>query len=224
MKLPIKIVLLLLPWWSVAGNAQSAMETTPEAGWHKGFSDKLQGANVTAALDYLRQRGLTPQRQVVVGIVDSGVDTTNVSLHSALWSNPGEVAGDGRDNDGNGYCDDVHGWNFLGTADGSFNMTSAGTEEYRQFKRLYPKYKNVASRDSAADKQEYDFYWQMRRKAKIDQYLRYYELANRSRDNLDSLSLTRLAEMERRIHGIEHDADKRTTWTTPTTATTAIRR
>lgn len=189
--------------------AQTRDDLDNKVGWHRGYTQELQGANIIAALDYLSQRGMTPQRQVVVGIVDSGVDTTCVSLKSAFWTNLGEIAGDGRDNDGNGYVDDLHGWNFLGTRDGSFNMTSAGTEEYRQFKRLFPKYKSVSSRDSVEDKKEYDFYVQMRRKAKIDQYLNFYEAACRSRDNLDSLSLVRLAEMEKNIRGIEHDADKR---------------
>ena len=193
---------------ALPGAAQSAESLKDFAGWHKNYTAERQGANVQAALDLLKKNGKTPAGPVVVDIVDSGVDTTVVSLKGALWTNPGERA-DGRDNDQNGYTDDVHGWNFLGTADGKFNMTSAGTEEYRQFKRLYPKYKNTASRDSAADKQEYDFYLRMRKKANIDNYLRYYEIANRSKDNLDSLSLTRLAEMEKNIYGIEHDQDKR---------------
>ena len=191
------------------GAAQPATPYAKYAGWHKGYTPELQGANITAALELLKSRGLTPSGPVVVGIVDSGIDTTNVNLLPSLWTNPGETAANGRDDDGNGYRDDVHGWNFLGTADGTFNMISAGTEEYRQFKRLYPKYKNVASRDSAADKQEYDFYLRMRREAKIDQYLRYYEIASRSLDRLDSLSLTRLKQMAANIHSIEHDQDKR---------------
>ena len=201
-------VCLLCP--SLCGAAQPAVSPKEQAGWHKNYSTEFQGANVTAALQLLHERGLKPSGEVIVGIVDSGVDTAMVSLQQAFWVNPLEKA-DGRDNDGNGYVDDVHGWNFLGTRDGSFNMTSAGTEEYRQFKRLFPKYKNVTSRDSVAEKdqKEYDYYIRMRKAAKIDQYLRYYEIANRSRENLDSLSLRRLAEMEKNIHGIEHDPDKR---------------
>jgi hypothetical protein len=204
------LAIFLLASLSLWGAAQPARSLKELAGWHKNYSTDLQGANVTAALQLLQERGLKPSGPVVVGIVDSGVDTTNVSLQQALWTNPGERR-DGRDSDGNGYRDDVHGWNFLGTADGSFNMTSAGTEEYRQFKRLYPKYKNVSSRDSVAakDRGEYDYYVRMRRAAKIDQYLSYYELAKRSKANLDSLSLTRLAAMEKNIYGIEHDQDKR---------------
>ena len=192
----------------LSGTAQPAGSLRDFAGWHKGYSKERQGANVSAALDLLRTRGMKPCGSVVVGIIDSGVDTMTVSLQHALWTNPGERA-DGKDSDGNGYTDDLHGWNFLGTADGTFNMITAGTEEYRQFKRLYPKYKNTTSRDSAQDKKEYDFYVRMRKEAKIDSYLRFYEVASQSLDRLDSLSLKRLEQMAKNIHSIEHDADKR---------------
>ena len=192
----------------LSGTAQPAGSLRDFAGWHKGYSKERQGANVSAALDLLRTRGMKPCGSVVVGIIDSGVDTMTVSLQHALWINPGERA-DGKDSDGNGYTDDLHGWNFLGTADGTFNMITAGTEEYRQFKRLYPKYKNTTSRDSVQDKEEYDFYVRMRKEAKIDSYLRFYEVASQSLDRLDSLSLKRLEQMAKNIHSIEHDADKR---------------
>ena len=199
-------LILLCPVLSGAAGPASSAED--HAGWHKSFTQERQGANITAALDLLKARGLKPSGPVVVGIVDSGIDTATVSLQHALWTNPGERA-DGSDTDGNGYRDDLHGWNFLGTADGSFNMISAGTEEFRQFKRLFPKYKQVTSRDSVRDKKEYDFYLRMRKEAKIDNYLRYYEIASQSLDRLDSLSLTRLRKMAENIHGIEHDPDKR---------------
>ena len=107
--------------------------------WYRSNTDSVQGAAIDAAIQYLSKYHHKKQKPIIVGIIDSGVDTTVVDLQDALWKNPKEIAGDGKDNDKNGYIDDVHGWNFLGTADGSFNMTSAGTEEYRQFKRLYPK-------------------------------------------------------------------------------------
>ena len=205
-RLVAAIILLIMPY---LGAAQPAAQYAKYAGWHKGYTNERQGANITAALQLLDSRGLKPSGAVVVGVVDSGIDTTTVSLRQALWTNPGETPANGRDDDGNGYVDDTHGWNFLGTADGTFNMISAGTEEYRQFKRLYPKYKNVTSRDSAQDKKEYDFYLHMRKEAKIDQYLRYYEIASQSLDRLDSLSLVRLKEMAKNINSIEHEQDKR---------------
>jgi subtilisin family serine protease len=49
----------------------------------------------------------------VVAVVDAGIDTSHPDLAGQLWVNPGEVPGNGRDDDGNGYVDDVHGWNMV---------------------------------------------------------------------------------------------------------------
>src|SRR6185369_11990240 len=51
-------------------------------------------------------------RNVVVGVVDSGVDINHEDLHDNIWTNPGEIAGNGVDDDGNGLVDDIHGWDF----------------------------------------------------------------------------------------------------------------
>jgi hypothetical protein len=47
--------------------------------------------------------------QVVVAVLDSGLRTSHQDLRDNLWINPGEIPGNGRDDDGNGYVDDVHG-------------------------------------------------------------------------------------------------------------------
>ena len=49
---------------------------------------------------------------VVIGILDSGVDTEHLDLNGNIYVNENEVPGDMIDNDGNGYIDDVNGWNF----------------------------------------------------------------------------------------------------------------
>ncbi len=51
---------------------------------------------------------------VPVALIDSGVDVDHPDLKDNIWRNPGETPGDGIDNDGNGYVDDVHGWDFVG--------------------------------------------------------------------------------------------------------------
>jgi hypothetical protein len=76
----------------------------------------VPGAAIDAAHRLLA--GRRPARQVVVAIIDGGVDVTHEDLDGVLWSNPRETAGNNQDDDRNGYVDDVHGWNFIGGANG----------------------------------------------------------------------------------------------------------
>ncbi len=66
----------------------------------------------------------TGSRDVVVGVIDTGVDYNHADLANNAWVNPGEIAGDGIDNDGNGYVDDVHGINAI--TDSGDPMDDAG--------------------------------------------------------------------------------------------------
>ena len=55
---------------------------------------------------------------VVVAVIDTGVDYNHPDLKDVMWTNPGEIAGDGIDNDGNGIVDDVYGADFTETIAG----------------------------------------------------------------------------------------------------------
>ncbi|MEA1950533.1 MAG: S8 family serine peptidase [Planctomycetota bacterium] len=55
----------------------------------------------------------TGSSDIVVGVIDTGVDFTHLDLAANIWTNPGEIAGNGVDDDGNGFIDDIHGYDFV---------------------------------------------------------------------------------------------------------------
>ncbi|WP_251965629.1 S8 family peptidase [Salinibacter ruber] len=63
-------------------------------------------------------QGRPPQDTVQVAVIDSGLDIDHEDLAAKLWTNADEIPGNDVDDDGNGYVDDVHGWNFIGGPDG----------------------------------------------------------------------------------------------------------
>ena len=67
--------------------------------------------NIQPAWDLYNQA--PNKRQTVVAVIDTGIDTQHPDLQNAIWVNEDEIPGDGIDNDGNGYVDDVHGWDFF---------------------------------------------------------------------------------------------------------------
>ena len=69
----------------------------------------------------------TGTKDVVVGVIDSGVDHSHPDLIDNMWVNPGEIAGDGIDNDGNGYIDDIHGINAITNSGDPMDDNGHGT-------------------------------------------------------------------------------------------------
>jgi len=78
-------------------------------------------------------------KTVIVAIVDSGMDIEHVDLKDKIWVNEDEIPGNGIDDDKNGYIDDIHGWNFLGNANGD-NANDIRLEVTRIYAELHKKY------------------------------------------------------------------------------------
>lgn len=87
---------------------------------------------------------------VIVAVLDSGVDTLHEDLKAILWRNPKEIPGNNIDDDGNGYVDDVYGWNFLGGKDGSSvkEDSDEATREYFRYKKKYINPDSALTADS----------------------------------------------------------------------------
>ncbi|MBO2010923.1 S8 family serine peptidase [Hymenobacter negativus] len=133
---PLFLVLWLLHF---AGHAQA-----PLAQWHHldPTADQTMGISTDRAYELLRSLPARPAaRPIVVAVIDGGIDTAHVDLRHVLWHNPREVPANGRDDDRNGYADDVYGWNFTGGADGR-NIFFNQKEETRLYARLKPLYEH----------------------------------------------------------------------------------
>ncbi|PZU22270.1 MAG: peptidase S8 [Chryseobacterium sp.] len=112
--------------------------------YHKDFSSaKVYGVNTENAYKYLESKGLKP-KTVVVGVLDSGVQVDHPGLVKNIWSNPNEVPNNGKDDDGNGYIDDVHGWNFIGGKNGDIDIDNM------EVTRVVAKYKPIFEGDDSA--------------------------------------------------------------------------
>lgn len=129
--------------------------------------DSLYGTSVKLAYEQLLKD--KKPHQVIVAVIDSGVDTAHVDLKGHIWTNTGEIPGNGKDDDHNGYVDDIHGWNFLGGKnDSSINKESGELD--REFFRLRPRFGAVT--DSASvkkrDRAEYRYWLKIKEKRRDD--------------------------------------------------------
>ncbi len=79
---------------------------------------------------------VSAKKPVTVALIGYGADIEHPALEGAIWTNPKEKPANGRDDDKNGWVDDIHGWNFIGPLD------RISTEGDRQYLRLRDKYKD----------------------------------------------------------------------------------
>lgn len=111
--------------------------------YHKDFSTtKVYGVNTENAYKFLESKGLKP-KTVLVGVLDSGVQVDHPGLVKNIWTNPNEVPNNGKDDDGNGYIDDIHGWSFIGGKNGDIDVDNM------EVTRVVAKYKPVFEGDNS---------------------------------------------------------------------------
>lgn len=127
-------------------------------GWHllDKAKDGYSGISINQAYEFVKSKNLK-SNPVLVAVIDSGIDTLHEDLKPVLWKNPKEIPGNGKDDDNNGYVDDIYGWNFIGGKDGR-NVKQDSYEGSRVYHTLKVKYagKTVDTASlSKEDKEEY---------------------------------------------------------------------
>jgi len=121
----------------LAQSAEGSEKKAPNS-WHllDKTSTGFNGISLDKAYAFLKEKNIK-SKKVLVAVIDSGIDTLHEDLKPVLWINPKEIAGNGIDDDKNGYVDDIHGWNFLGGKDGK-NVKEDSDEGARVYHKLKP--------------------------------------------------------------------------------------
>jgi len=99
--LPLKISKLTENQKRVWGHLDLVQDTVPGMSVDKAYNEIIKN-----------KKGQT----TIVAVIDSGIDIDHEDLDDVIWINTKEIANNGKDDDNNGYIDDIHGWNFLGDA------------------------------------------------------------------------------------------------------------
>jgi cell wall-associated protease len=146
-----------------------SQESTEEIlNWYNG---KKPGMETEKAYKMLKKK---TSQTVVVAVIDSGIDVEHEDLKGKIWVNTDEIAGNGIDDDKNGYIDDVHGWNFLGNSKGE-NLNEANLEKTRILRKLSGKFDGVdPGTISSSEKADYDLYVKV--KSEVEKDLGMYSM------------------------------------------------
>jgi cell wall-associated protease len=137
-----KLVLLGLGLIAINASAQELNKETKEIiNWYN--TDKYGMQTDKAYAKLLKDR---KSESVVVAVIDSGVDIEHEDLQGSIWINEDEIAGNGIDDDKNGYIDDVHGWSFLGNPDGE-NIEHEQLEKTRLYVRYTKQFEGKTEAD-----------------------------------------------------------------------------
>ena len=118
---------------------KSSLSKIDKKNWHNLDieKDSVPGTSVERAYNELLND--LKGKKVIVAVIDTGLDIDHISLSENIWINKDEKV-NGKDDDNNGYIDDIHGWNYLGS---SYNETRDMTRILRDNKINNRKYNLV---------------------------------------------------------------------------------
>ena len=150
-------LLLPLTLICVAGFSQKLEEDPePPRDWHHldRLTDEYNGISTERAYSLLQDK---PSRTIVVAVIDGGVDVDHEDLRDVIWVNEDEIPGNGKDDDNNGYVDDINGWSFIG------DIREDTREITRIFADYHAKYGGKEETTIPKDEQEgYQYYLQIK--------------------------------------------------------------
>jgi subtilisin family serine protease len=176
---PLLLLLAAVLATAPASAQPAPADTSPANWWLLDARDGFPGISAERAHRDLLA-GRAPRDTVIVAIIDSGVETDHPALAPYLWRNPREIPGNGVDDDGNGFVDDVHGWNFLGAPDGR-NVRHDTYEVVRLYARMRPTWETARADTLApAARGEWETWQRVRRE--------YTTLRTEARTNLQQVT------------------------------------
>lgn len=149
----------------------------PPKGWHHMDESRTQFRGISSSLAYdTILKGRKPLQTVVVAVIDGGVDADHEDLKEIMWVNDDEVPGNGKDDDQNGYVDDVNGWNFIGGPDGE-SVNHDTFELTRIYRELQDTFADTDTTNlDQARQEEYEYYRDISSKyrEKVEELLTQY--------------------------------------------------
>jgi subtilisin family serine protease len=145
--------LLLIPFFLICFLLSNGQVDIPK-NWHTLDlqQDSFYGISLDKAYQFLQKKHIKPNT-IIVGVLDSGCDTLQEDLKNVLWHNAKEIPGNNIDDDGNGYVDDVYGWNFLGNKNGE-SIKSCSDEKTRVYYRYKDNFSGKKIDSSSLGKKE----------------------------------------------------------------------
>lgn len=111
-------------------------------------AEKIKNKNLKLGIRSELRSANKIKQNILVAVIDTGADVQHKDLKQSIWTNPGETgidaqgnskATNGIDDDGNGYVDDVHGWNFVDDTNKVFDTEGHGTHVTGIIKKEFEK-------------------------------------------------------------------------------------